>query len=105
PPADLKTSRSIKMQRGDPAADSETVHPAARRHVSSGRTALFVNPIYTTRLDGMSEAESRPILQRLYAHAVRPEFTCRFRWTPGAVAIWDNRATMHYAINDYAGHR
>ncbi len=53
----------------------------------------------------MSIEESRPVLARLYEHAVRPEFTCRFRWTPGAVAIWDNRTTMHYAINNYDGQR
>jgi taurine dioxygenase len=105
PPADLRVSRSIKMNRGDPTADRERVHPAARTHATSGRKALFVNPIYTTRFEGMTEAESRPLLQRIYAHAVRPEFTCRFRWTPGAVAVWDNRAALHYAINDYDGHR
>ena len=105
PAEDLRVSRSIKMRRGDPDADRETVHPAVRVHEPSGRKALFVNRIYTTRLDGMSEAESRPILERLYAHAVRPEFTCRFRWSPGCVAVWDNRATLHYAINDYDGHR
>jgi taurine dioxygenase len=105
PAADLRVSRSIRMQRGDTGADRETVHPAVRTHATSGRKGLFVNPIYTTRLDGMTEAESRPILQRLYAHAVRPEFTCRFRWTAGCVVVWDNRATLHYAINDYDCHR
>jgi taurine dioxygenase len=105
PGADIRVSRSIQMQRGDPGADRETVHPIVRTHPTSGRKALFVNQIYTTRIDGMSEEESRPILQRLYAHAIRPEFTCRFRWSPHCVAVWDNRATMHYAINDYDGHR
>jgi len=105
PSPDVNVSRSIRMRRGDPAADRETIHPAVRTHATSGRKALFVNPIYTTRLEGMTEAESRLILQRLYAHAVRPEFTSRFRWAPGCVAVWDNRATLHYAINDYDGHR
>jgi taurine dioxygenase len=105
PPPDLKVSRSIGIKRGDAEADRETVHPAVRTHPWTGRKALFVNPIYTTRLEGMSIEESKPVLQRLYEHAIRPEFTCRFRWTPGAVAIWDNRTTMHYAINDYDGQR
>ncbi len=105
PPPELRLSRSIRMQRGDPEADREIVHPAVRTHPWTGRKALFVNPIYTTRLEGMSIEESRPVLSRLFKHAVRPEFTCRFRWTPGAVAIWDNRTTMHYAINDYDGQR
>ncbi len=105
PDATVATSRSIGISRGNSDADREMLHPAVRRHPTSGRRALFVNPIYTRRLEGMSEAESRPILERLYAHATRPELTCRFRWTPGSLAIWDNRSTMHYAINDYDGQR
>ena len=105
PEATLAVTRSIKMTRGDPEADRERLHPAVRRHPESGRRALFVNPIYTTRLEGLSEEESAPILARLYAHATRPEFTCRFRWAPGSLAVWDNRMTLHYAINDYDGHR
>ncbi len=104
PSADAGVSRSVRMRRGDPDADRERFHPAARTHPPTGRKALFVNPIYTTRLDGPADGDGE-VLRRLHAHAVRPEFTCRFRWTPGAVAIWDNRATLHYAINDYDGHR
>ncbi len=100
-----KLSRSIRISRGDPEADRERAHPAVRRHPWSGRAALFVNPIYTTRLDGLSEEESAPILARVYAHMTRPEFCCRHRWRPGDLAIWDNRATLHFAVNDYDGHR
>ncbi len=53
----------------------------------------------------MTREESKPILEFLYAHATRPEFTCRFRWQKGALAVWDNRCAMHYAINDYDGQR
>ncbi|SMF83239.1 taurine dioxygenase [Tistlia consotensis] len=98
-------SRSIRITRGDPEADRERAHPAVRRHPVSGRAALFVNPTYTTRLDGMTEQESAPILARLYAHMTRPEFCCRHRWRPGDLTIWDNRATLHFAVNDYDGHR
>lgn len=98
-------SRSVRMTRGDPEADKERALPAVRRHPVSGKAALFVNPTYTTRLDGMSEAESAPILNRVYAHMTRPEFQCRHRWRPGDLVIWDNRATMHFAVNDYDGHR
>jgi taurine dioxygenase len=105
PGAGTATSRSIRIRRGDPEADRERFHPAACVHEATGRRALFVNPVYTTRLDGPPEADDPAILRRLFDHAVRPEFTCRFRWTPDAVAIWDNRATLHYAINDYDGHR
>ena len=61
--------------------------------------------IYTTRFDGMSEAESAPYLEAIYKHCTRPDFCCRLKWRPGDVAIWDNRATLHYATNDYEGAR
>ncbi|MBV9523898.1 MAG: TauD/TfdA family dioxygenase, partial [Alphaproteobacteria bacterium] len=104
-PKDMSTSRSIAIERENPEADREIAHPVVRRHPESGRKALFVNAIYTTRFEHMTEAESRPLLDHLFAHATRPEFTCRFRWAPGSLAIWDNRCTLHYAVNDYDGQR
>jgi len=98
-------SRSIRMVRGDPAADREVLHPVVRRHPDSGRAALFVNPVYIHRFAGMTEAESAPLLRFLFEHSVRAEFTCRLRWEPGTLALWDNRSTLHLAINDYDGHR
>lgn len=105
PPEDTRSGASIRMTRGDPDADRETHHPAVLEHPDSGRKALFVNPIYTTRLGGMTDEESAPILDALYKHAIRPEFCCRLRWSEGTVAVWDNRTTMHYAVNDYDGSR
>ena len=102
---DLRLSRSIEISRGNAEADVERPHPVVRVHPDSGRKALFVNPIYTTRLENMTRAESRPILRFLYDHCTRPEFTCRFRWSTGALAVWDNRCTLHYAVNDYDGSR
>ena len=66
---------------------------------------LFVNPTYTTRIEGYDEDESRTLLDAVYRHCLRPEFSCRFRWEPGVIALWDNRNTMHYAVNDYDGFR
>ena len=103
PPPSARSSASIRMTRDDPEADRERVKPAVLEHPDSGRRALFVNPTYTTRLEGLSEAESAPVLEALYKHCTRPEFCCRFRWSPGALVIWDNRTTMHYAVNDYDG--
>ena len=80
-------------------------HPVARTHPVTGRKALYVSPAHTTKLSGMSEAESAPILEELFAHATRDEFTCRFRWTRGSLAVWDNRCTLHYPLNDYHGCR
>jgi taurine dioxygenase len=77
------------------------LHPVVRVHPENGRKGLFVNRQFTRALMGMSEAESRHLLELLYEHSVRPELTCRWRWTPGAVAFWDNRATMHHALDDY----
>ncbi len=103
--ARLKTSRSIDISRGNPEADEERSHPAVRVHPETGRRALFVNPIYTTRFEGMEEEESQPLLDALYAKATRPENTCRFAWRNGSIAVWDNRCTMHLATNDYDGFR
>ncbi len=105
PPKDVKTSRSIAIERNRPDADAEVAHPVVRVHPETGRKALFVNPIYALRFEDMTEAESQGLLDFLYEHAIRPEFTCRFRWTKGALALWDNRCTLHYAVNDYDGSR
>lgn len=86
-------------------ATQDAVHPAVITHPISGRKALYVNGGFTIRFDGWTEEESRPLLQYLYAHASKPEFTYRFRWEDGSVAFWDNRATWHYAVNDYHGQR
>ena len=104
PPLETQTGAGMTMARGDPSADEDQAHPAVLVHPVTGRKMLFLNPTYTVRLDGMSEEESRPLLEAIQRHSIRPEFTCRFRWSPGTVAIWDNLATQHYAVNDYQGH-
>ncbi|HVM82739.1 MAG TPA: TauD/TfdA family dioxygenase, partial [Candidatus Binatia bacterium] len=76
-----------------------------RVHPVTGRKALFVNPVYTQRFEGMTVAESKPLLGYLHEHSIRAEFTCRLKWRPGTLAMWDNRCLMHLAVNDYDGHR
>lgn len=76
-------------------------HPVVRVHPETGRKTLFVNAVFTHHIVGVDEAESDALLGRLFHEARRPEFQCRFRWQPGSVAFWDNRATMHYASSDY----
>jgi len=96
----------IEGRTGNPElATQDAVHPVVLRHPDTGRKALYVNPGFTLRFEGWTDEESKPLLDYLYAHAVRPEFVCRFRWAPGSIALWDNRATWHYAANDYAGQR
>jgi len=91
----------------EPSKDAyrEHVHPAVIAHAETGRPALFVNPVYTTRISGWSNAESNGLLQHLYRHAVNENFTWRLRWGAGTLAIWDNRSTQHFALNDYHGYR
>ena len=83
---------------------TECAHPLVRTHPQTGRKALYLGN-HTQTLDGFTHAEARPILDFLLAHAVQPEFTCRFRWDVGSMAIWDNRCTQHRALNDYPGKR
>jgi len=87
------------------AATQDALHPVIIRHPLSGRPALYVNGDFTVKFEGWSKQESQPLLDYLYAHASQNEFTCRFNWRKGSIAIWDNRATHHCALNDYHGER
>jgi taurine dioxygenase len=101
-----KPGNDLQGRVGNPElATQDAVHPVVIRHPGSGRKALYVNPGFTLRFEGWTEEESRPLLDFLYRHAQRPEFCCRFQWAEGSVAFWDNRATWHYAVNDYHGER
>jgi taurine dioxygenase len=86
-------------------AYAEHVHPAVAVHPVTGRRALYVNPVYTTRFEGWSKEESHTLLGHLHRHSINENFTCRLRWSVKTLAIWDNRCTMHNALNDYAGVR
>ena len=86
-------------------AYAEHVQPAVIVHPVTGKKALYLNPVYTTRFEGWTKEESAPLLASLYRHSINENFTCRLRWSVGTLAIWDNRCTMHNALNDYAGVR
>ena len=86
-------------------ATQDAVHPVVIRHPETGRKTLYVNAAFTTHFEGWTEKESRPLLDYLYAHAAQPQFHMRFQWRKGSIAFWDNRATWHFAINDYHGER
>ncbi|MDP6688471.1 MAG: TauD/TfdA family dioxygenase [Alphaproteobacteria bacterium] len=80
-------------------------HPIVRTHPETGRKALFMGKGHTVRFKDMTEAESLPLINYLADHCVRPEFTCRFAWGVGSLALWDNRCTLHFAVDDYPGQR
>jgi taurine dioxygenase len=105
-PIAQQTREEMRSKRaGAEVGESGTLHPVIRTHPETGRKALYVNLAHTTRFEGMTEAESEPLLAWLFTHQIQPELTCRFRWRPGSLALWDNRASLHYPLNDYHGHR
>ena len=81
------------------------LHPLVRTHPATGEKALYVDDAYAVGLEGMDEAEAEPILQFLVRHITQPAFTCRLRWEPDMMVVWDNRLVVHQAFNDYFGHR
>ena len=105
--ADVSKTREDRLRDHDAEGEAplyEAVHPVVRTHPETGRKALYVNVAHTARFDGMTEEESRPLLEHLFRHQVRPEHTCRFHWEVGSLALWDNRCAQHNPVNDYHGH-
>jgi taurine dioxygenase len=100
-----KRMSTMPVTNSENADRFESKHPIVRTHPQTGKKALYCSSLHTLHFDGMTERESRPIINMLNDHAITPEFTCRVRWEPGQLTIWDNRCTMHNAINDYHGTR
>jgi len=106
--ADVTRTREDRIKdSGKTEAKKEFVaeHPVVRTHPETGRKALYANGGHALRFKDMTVEESAPLLNYLFQHATRPEFTCRFRWEPGSIALWDNRCTQHNPVNDYHGYR
>ena len=100
PLAKKNATRTSKVREDDDWRMTENAHPVVRTHPETGRECLFVNGIYVHHFEGLTVEESLPLLNYLYDHSCRPEFTCRFRWRAGSVAFWDNRCVQHLAIHD-----
>jgi taurine dioxygenase len=100
-----KTREDVLKVSGKEAKDFLAEHPVVRTHPETGRKALYVNSGHTVRFSGWTEEESAPLLRYLFDFQVRPEFTCRFSWRPGSIALWDNRCAQHNPVNDYHGYR
>ncbi|MES2226560.1 MAG: TauD/TfdA family dioxygenase [Pseudomonadota bacterium] len=105
--ADTSRTREDRIAEGGRSdrRDYTVEHPAVRVHPETGQRALFMNVAHTVRFAGMTEDESAPLLRFLHEHQKKEEFTCRFRWQVGSLALWDNRCVQHYPVNDYHGHR
>jgi taurine dioxygenase len=100
PAANKNAFRSTKVREDADWRETINSHPVVATHPETGRKLLYVNASYTMGFDGMTEDESRPLLNFLLDHGHRPEFTCRFRWEKGSIAFWDNRVCKHLAIHD-----
>lgn len=83
------------------AANPPVRHPVIRTHPETGKKVIYVNSLFTTHIDGLRSAESKALLEMLFAHIATVEYTCRFQWQPDSIAIWDNRSTQHKPVNDY----
>jgi taurine dioxygenase len=106
--ADVTKTREDRVRdskRTDAKTEYVGEHPIVRTHPETGRKALYANFAHTQRIKGMTEEESAPILNFLFQHQIKPEFTCRFGWRPGSIAFWDNRCALHNPVNDYHGFR
>ena len=106
--ADVTKTREDRIKDAPGAAATKEFaaeHPVVRTHPETGRKSIYVNSGHTARFAGMSDEESRPLLDFLFAHQTRPEFTCRFSWQPASIALWDNRCVLHNPVNDYHGYR
>ena len=106
--ADVSKSREDRLKtdaREDAKTQYDAAQPVVRTHPETGRKALYVNAGHTARFKGWTEEESAPLLNFIFQHQTRAEFTCRFSWRPGSIALWDNRCSQHNPINDYHGYR
>ena len=102
--ASFKKATAMTAKNMD-QVDMGAEHPIVRTHPETGRKALYLGKGHTVRFKDMTEEESLPLLNYLADHCVRPEFTCRFSWGVGSLALWDNRCTLHFAVDDYPGQR
>jgi taurine dioxygenase len=105
--ADASRTREDRLKDSGISSSKQYIaeHPVVRTHPETGRKGLYVNPGHTERFVGWTVEESAGLLKFLFEQQIKPEFTCRFAWQPGSIALWDNRCAQHNPVNDYHGHR
>lgn len=106
--AKVAASRAARIAEKGKAVNADAMqasYPVMRTHPETGRKSLYASPGHAIRFDGWTEQESAGLLTYLFRHQILPEFQCQLRWGVGDIAIWDNRCTLHYPLNDYHGHR
>jgi taurine dioxygenase len=96
---------AVHVLKAPEVGEMKAEHPVVRIHPETGRRSLYVTRMWSSHIPQLSRHESDAVLQFLFEHSEQPAFNCRYRWQPGAVAMWDNRATQHLAINDYSAYR
>ena len=95
-------TKDYKAMEGNGNLDEySNTHPMVRTHPETGKKILYVNSMYTKKILDLEENESEDILNEIFRHQERLDFTCRFKWTENAVAIWDNRSTLHQGLTDF----
>ncbi|MDT0440119.1 MULTISPECIES: TauD/TfdA family dioxygenase [Streptomyces] len=101
----LEGLTAVHVLKIPPVVEMSAEHPVVRIHPVTGHRSLYVTRMWTSHIPQLSRQESDAVLQHLFEHSEQPAFTCRYRWDPHTVALWDNRVTQHMAINDYQEHR
>lgn len=103
--AETKHAQAVGERFANSDGVGDAVHPVVIKHPMTGQKLLYINVAFTLGFEGWTSEESKPLLGFLYLHMSQDKYSVRFKWEPGSIAMWDNRSTWHWALNDYHGQR